>query len=121
MEKWPQKPGPKAEARTEAKTKSESATRVPAEAAAPIAVDDSSERLTVRMIFDQDSWVEIKDRAGNTIFGQLTAAGSRRSVSGERPLTVVVGNAAGVRLFQGDKSIDLAPYTRVDVARLTLE
>jgi cytoskeleton protein RodZ len=65
--------------------------------------------------------VEIKDRAGNTIFGQLTAAGSRRSVSGERPLTVVVGNAAGVRLFQGDKSIDLAPYTRVDVARLTLE
>ena len=75
----------------------------------------------VRMIFEQDSWVEIKDRTGNTIFGQLSPAGSRRSVSGEPPLSVVVGNAAGVRLFQGDKNIDLAPHTRVDVARLTLE
>jgi cytoskeleton protein RodZ len=73
------------------------------------------------MVFEQDSWVEIKDRNGNTIFGQLNPAGSRRSASGEPPLSVVVGNAAGVRLFQGDKSIDLAPHTRVDVARLTLE
>jgi cytoskeleton protein RodZ len=126
VNKGPQKPVPKAETRPEANARSEATTRVPVEAAAPIAVDgsdgsDGSERLTVRMIFDQDSWVEIKDRAGNTIFGQLAAAGSRRSISGERPLTVVVGNAAGVRLFQGDKSIDLAPYTRVDVARLTLE
>ena len=128
----------KADARAESKARSESPTpsvetgvpaetgrvptekSAPAETGGPIAVDES-ERLTVRMIFEQDSWVEIKDRAGNTIFGQLNSAGSRRSVSGERPLTVVVGNAAGVRLFQGDKSIDLAPYTRVDVARLTLE
>jgi cytoskeleton protein RodZ len=73
------------------------------------------------MIFEQESWVEIKDRSGNTIFGQLNPAGSRRSVSGEPPLSVVVGNAAGVRLFQGDKSVDLVPHTRVDVARLTLE
>lgn len=88
-----------------------------ASAAAP----ESAMRVTVRMIFEQDSWVEIKDRNGNTIFGQLNAAGSRRSVSGEPPLSVVIGNAAGVRLFQGDKSIDLEPHTRVDVARLTLE
>ena len=120
VEKAPQKPAAKTEAAAEAKPRSESATRVPVEAAAPVFAD-SADRLTVRMIFDEDSWVEIKDRAGNTIFGQLNAAGSRRSVSGERPLTVVVGNAAGVHLFQGEKSIDLAPYTRVDVARLTLE
>lgn len=78
-------------------------------------------RMSVRMIFDQDSWVEIKDRNGNTVFGQLNAAGTRRSASGETPLSIVVGNAAGVRLFQGDKSIDLVPHTRVDVARLTIE
>jgi cytoskeleton protein RodZ len=82
---------------------------------------ESAVRVTVRMIFAQDSWVEIKDRNGNTIFGQLNVAGSRRSVSGEPPLSVVIGNAAGVQLFQGDKSIDLEPHTRVDVARLTLE
>lgn len=82
---------------------------------------ETGPRMTIRMTFDQDSWVEIKDRNGNTVFGQLNTAGTRRSASGEPPLTIVVGNAAGVRLFQGDKSIDLAPHTRVDVARLTVE
>lgn len=90
----------------------------------PIASAEALEtgpQMVVRMIFDQDSWVEIKDRNGNTVFGQLNPAGSRRSAKGEPPLSIVVGNAAGVRLFQGEKSIDLAPHTRVDVARLTLE
>jgi cytoskeleton protein RodZ len=82
---------------------------------------ETGPQMVVRMFFDQDSWVEIKDRNGNTVFGQLNPAGSRRSARGEPPLSIVVGNAAGVRLFQGDKSIDLAPHTRVDVARLTLE
>lgn len=82
---------------------------------------ETGPRMTLRMIFDQDSWVEVKDRNGNTVFGQLNAAGSRRSASGEPPLSVVVGNAAGVRLYLGDKNIDLAPHTRVDVARLTVE
>lgn len=83
--------------------------------------DPDAPRMVVRMVFDQESWVEIKDRNGNTVFGQLNAAGTRRSASGEPPLSIVIGNAAGVHLFQGDKSVDLAPHTRVDVARLTLE
>ena len=116
------RPAAKAEAKTEAKTESVE-RRVPAEAGGTQVAQaaETSARITVRMIFEQDSWVEIKDRSGNTIFGQLNPAGSRRSASGEPPLTVVVGNAAGVRLFQGDKSVDLGPHTRVDVARLTLE
>jgi cytoskeleton protein RodZ len=113
------KPDAKPETKTEKKTESVE-RRVPVETGGAIAAE-SSGRITVRIIFEQDSWVEIKDRTGNTIFGQLNPAGSRRSVSGDPPLSVVVGNAAGVRLFQGDMSIDLAPHTRVDVARLTLE
>lgn len=114
------KPEAKAEAKPETKTMTETADRVPVETAGAVAAEPSG-RVTVRMVFEQDSWVEIKDRTGNTIFGQLNPAGSRRSVSGEPPLSVVVGNAAGVRLFAGDKNIDLVPHTRVDVARLTLE
>ncbi len=78
-------------------------------------------RATLRMVFDQESWVEIKDRNGNTIFGQLNPAGSRRSVSGEPPFDVVVGNAAGVRLTYKDETVDLSTHTQVDVARLTLK
>ncbi len=117
------KPATKPDATTD--TKAEKKTQT-AERGESVETDgtlapESSGLVTVRMIFEQDSWVEIKDRSGNTIFGQLNPAGSRRKVSGEPPLSIVVGHAAGVRLFQGDKSIDLAPHTRVDVARLTLE
>ena len=117
------KPATKPVAKPETKTETMADTaerRIPVETGGAIAAEPSG-RVMVRMIFEQASWVEIKDRTGNTVFGQLNPAGSRRSVSAEPPLTVVVGNAAGVRLFQGDKSIDLAPHTRVDVARLTLE
>lgn len=82
---------------------------------------EPGERATLRMVFDQESWVEIKDRNGNTIFGQLNPAGSRRSVSGEPPFDVVVGNAAGVRLTYKDETVDLSTHTQVDVARLTLQ
>jgi cytoskeleton protein RodZ len=82
---------------------------------------EPGERATLRMVFDQESWVEIKDRNGNTIFGQLSPAGSRRSVSGEPPFDVVVGNAVGVRLTYKDEAVDLSAHTQVDVARLTLE
>ncbi|MGQ0579955.1 MAG: helix-turn-helix domain-containing protein [Betaproteobacteria bacterium] len=78
-------------------------------------------RAILRMVFDQESWVQIKDRNGDIIFGQLNSAGSRRSVSGEPPFDLVVGNAAGVRLTYKDQSVDLSPHTQVDVARLTLE
>ena len=115
------KPDKKPEARTETKAESP-VRRAPVESGGVQAEQgETSARVTVRMIFEQESWVEIKDRSGNTIFGQLNPAGSRRTVSGDPPLSVVVGHAAGVRLFQGDKNIDLAPHTRVDVARLTLE
>lgn len=92
-------------------------------AANPADAAGSGEKIRVRMIFDREAWVEIKDRNGATIFGQLNAAGTRRSVSGEPPLSVVVGNASGVQLFKGEKSIDLAPHTRadIDLARLKLE
>jgi cytoskeleton protein RodZ len=108
--------------------------REPAPAARPIAAQPAAkpaagnavaaepgERATLRMVFDQESWVEIKDRNGNTIFGQLSPAGSRRSVSGEPPFDVVVGNAVGVRLTYKDETVDLSAHTQVDVARLTLE
>jgi cytoskeleton protein RodZ len=90
-------------------------------AAGNAVVAEPGERATLRLVFDQESWVEIKDRNGNTIFGQLNPAGSRRSVSGEPPFDLVVGNAPGVRLTYKAETVDLTAHTRVDVARLTLE
>jgi cytoskeleton protein RodZ len=75
----------------------------------------------VRLRFEQESWVEIRDRNGRKIFSQLNPAGTVQSVSGLPPLSLVVGNAAGVRLLLNNRPVDLAPHIKVDVARLTLE
>lgn len=75
----------------------------------------------IRLEFDEESWVEITDKSGKTIFSQLSPAGSTQTVRGHPPFSLVVGHAAGVRLSYNDKPVDLQPYTKVDVARITLE
>ncbi|HSS46027.1 MAG TPA: RodZ domain-containing protein [Burkholderiales bacterium] len=75
----------------------------------------------IRLEFVEDTWVEIADKSGKTIFSKLNPAGSTQSVRGVPPFSVVVGNAAGVRIIYNDKPVDLKPYTKVDVARLTLK
>ncbi len=74
----------------------------------------------IQMTFDRESWVDVRDRNGNVIFSQLNAAGSVQQVDGVPPLSVVIGNARGVRLTFRDRAVDLTRHTKVDVARLTL-
>jgi cytoskeleton protein RodZ len=75
----------------------------------------------VRLVFDEESWVEIRDRNDTVIFYQLNASGTVRRVRGLPPLSVVVGNAHGVRMTYAGQPVDLARHTRIDVARLTLK
>ena len=81
----------------------------------------TGEEREVRFVFDEESWVEVRDRNDTVIFYQLNASGTTRRVSGLPPLTIVVGNAHGVRITYAGQPIDLARYTKIDVARLTLE
>jgi cytoskeleton protein RodZ len=76
---------------------------------------------TVRLSFDRESWVEIRDARGRLIFSQLNPPGSSQEVQGEPPLSLVVGNARSVRLAYGGRDVDLSPHIRVDVARFTLD
>lgn len=92
------------------------ASQVPS---APLAADVGGQRL--QFVFDGDAWVEVKDKSGKVIFYQLNSKGSQQSVRGNPPFSLVIGNAAQVRLTYNDKPVDLAPHTKVDVARLTIE
>jgi cytoskeleton protein RodZ len=81
----------------------------------------TGEEREVRFVFDEESWVEVRDRNDRVIFYQLNASGTARRVSGLPPLTIVVGNAHGVRMTYAGQPVDLARHTKIDVARLTLE
>jgi len=75
----------------------------------------------VKLAFEQESWVEIRDRNERIIFSQLNRPGTQQLVQGVPPFSVVVGNAQGVRMIYEDRQVDLAPHTKIDVARLILE
>ncbi len=91
----------------------------PAPAPAPAPKADVSGRI-LEFAFDDDAWVEVKDKSGR-IFSQLNPKGSRQLVRGNPPFSLVVGNAAHVRLTYNGQPVDLAPHVKVNVARLTLE
>lgn len=99
------------------------ATSGGASAAAPSAAPVAAERR-IEMRFARDSWVEIRAADNRLIHNQLNLSGTTRSVdvgTASGPLRVVVGAASGVTMSFDGKPVDLAPFTQVDVARLTLQ
>jgi cytoskeleton protein RodZ len=79
-------------------------------------------RSMLQLEFQGRSWVEVRERDGRVIFSQDNPAGSRSSVEGVLPLTLTIGNAAGVKLIWLDKPVDLKPHLGVaGVAQLVLQ
>ena len=62
-----------------------------------------------------------KNKSGKIIFSKLSRRGETQAVQGKPPFSVVVGNAAGVRIAYNGKPFDLAPHIKVNVARFKLE
>lgn len=75
----------------------------------------------LRVEFDDRSWVEIRDATQKIVFVGEYPAGTRQNVDGKPPFQVWIGKASGVRLFMGERSVDLKPHTREEVARFSLE
>jgi cytoskeleton protein RodZ len=86
----------------------------------PVAPAASS---TLRLVFDKDAWVEIKDKFGKSLTNHLNSGGSELSVEGVAPFSLVVGHATSVHLYYRNKPVDMTPYVNAssEVARLTLE
>jgi cytoskeleton protein RodZ len=72
------------------------------------------------LTFTGPSWTEIRDRSGQLLVSRLVGANAVEPVRGAPPFDVVLGNAKVVTLSYRGKTIDLVPYTRQNVARLTL-
>lgn len=85
----------------------------------PAALAASHGRL--KFIFSDHTWVSVMDKDNKEIFNKSKAAGSEDSVEGQPPFKVVIGNVTGSQLLYNDKPVDLVPYTKLNVAHITLE
>jgi cytoskeleton protein RodZ len=73
------------------------------------------------MEFDEESWVEVTNKEGKVLLSQVVPAGGEQALSGKPPFSLVIGRSSAVRLTFRGKAVDLAPYSKTGVARLTLE
>lgn len=74
----------------------------------------------LRLTASAATWVEVTDSRGQVVFSRTLQAGEVAGVDGVPPLRARVGNVAGTALTFRGQAVDLAPYTRDNVARLEL-
>jgi cytoskeleton protein RodZ len=85
--------------------------------AAPAAAASDSALV---LAFRGASWIEVKDASGHVVLRASEAAGTTRAVAVPPPLELTLGNAPQVDVTFRGRPVDLGPYTRGDVARVTL-
>jgi cytoskeleton protein RodZ len=71
--------------------------------------------------FADESWVEVRDATGKLLVSRRYRAGEAEEAVGVAPFTVVIGNAKATRMAFNGREFDLAPHTRVSVARVTVK
>jgi cytoskeleton protein RodZ len=81
----------------------------------PAVTPDGAAALELR--FDQDSWVEVIDGAGERLVYQVVRAGEQRTFSDGGPFSVRIGNVRGVRVAVDGRDLPMDDYTRGNVAR----
>ena len=92
----------------------------PKTAAQPAATPQTA---TLRLVFDDESWTEVRDKDGNIISSQVNARGSELKLGGAAPFSLAIGRANSVHLYYRGKPVDLKSHINAssEVARLTLE
>jgi cytoskeleton protein RodZ len=75
-------------------------------------------RLVIRC--EEEAWIEVKDANERMLVSSLNPKGAERVVQSRGPLTLVIGNAQHVRITHNDRPVDLAPHTKLAIARFTL-
>ena len=95
---------------------SQSAVPSPSQDSSASHVGSGAHSMTLKL--SQASWVEILATDGSKLEYGILPAGSERSYSSDKPVSVRLGNAEGAEVRVDGKSIDLAPFRHANVARL---
>lgn len=89
------------------------APREAAVVAQPQAEPAAADGIRLELSLVADSWIEVRDSAGQRLLYELGREGRRRIATGNPPLRVFLGNADGVRIV-----VNGNPYTIPDSSRL---
>ena len=93
------------------------APAAPADGGAPV-VERGKQ---IVMTFNSACWVDVRDSERKfKLFGEMPK-GTRKVLGGQPPYKLVIGNAEAVSISVNGEPFDLAPYSKGNVARFTLD
>lgn len=75
----------------------------------------------VSMTVTEETWVRVSDKSGQVLYESTLDAGDTQLLSFLPPFNVVIGNAKAATVNVSGQALDLASYTRNNVARISLE
>jgi cytoskeleton protein RodZ len=87
----------------------------------PASASPAAAQVRLGLKFSQDSWTEIYDASGATLFYELATAGSERHLSGLAPLRILLGNPEGVTLELDGRTVALGQSARSAPLRFALD
>ncbi len=87
----------------------------------PIQAPDKAAVTAIEVIYDGDSWTEIRDASGGFKILGVMRKGERRTLAGTPPYRVVLGNASVVRINVAGRPYDFSEFVRGNVARFELQ
>ncbi|WP_448106437.1 RodZ domain-containing protein [Pseudomonas azerbaijanoccidentalis] len=91
-----------------------------AAAPAPVAAAPTAGQGQVQLQFTADCWTQVTDGSGKVLFSGLKRKGDSLSVNGKPPFAVRLGFARGAQVSYNGQSVDVAPFTSGETARLKL-
>jgi len=82
-----------------------------------VAEADILPQSELRLVFNDESWVDVTDARGEKLVYRLAKAGLSRAVTGVAPFDVQLGYAPGVEIFYNGKPYDMSRYASRRSAR----
>lgn len=75
----------------------------------------------VRIVVNENSWIEVVDGLGVKVFSRIALAGEALELQGQPPFKLRIGNAAAVQLSFKGQPVSLSDFTRNNTARVELK
>lgn len=87
---------------------------------APAPVQAAAGQALVNIQFTANCWTQLTDANGKVLFSALKRAGESLELAGTPPLELRLGFARGAQVSYNGQTVDVAPYTSGETARMKL-
>lgn len=89
-----------------------------ADAAGPAAAPAGSGKVAIEFV--ADCWTQVSDGNGKVLFSGIKRKGDNLELTGKAPFALRLGFARGAKVSYNGQSVDVAPFTSGETARLKL-